>query len=77
MNIVSQAYLEGISEGRSFLKSNPDMTVIEMKRARNDCTELMRSHSDVTKEAFKGERDFWSNQIKRVSIMGEHKKVKL
>lgn len=49
---VSGAYVEGITEGRQFLKANPGMTDADKRR-----------HSGLMRDAFKGERDFWRNQL--------------
>lgn len=63
----SQAYLLGIKEGRAFLKQNPNLSIQVMQKLKKDCDRLMRDHSHDMKNAFKGERDFWANQIKRRS----------
>lgn len=65
MQQVTGAYLDGIQEGRSFLKQNPTMTTQEMKRCKENAQELMRQHSYAMKDCFRGERDFWANQIKQ------------
>lgn len=61
---VSQYYILGIKEGRSFLSHNPDLTVQDMKECADDCKRLARDFSQPMKDVFKGERDFWINQIK-------------
>jgi len=65
--VLNGAYLDGIAEGRSFLNANPsvkgDKTTMQMlMRNAQDC---MRTHSGAMKDCFRGERDFWNNQIKK------------
>lgn len=61
---VSEAYILGIKEGRSFLSNNPDLTLQEMAGCAENCKRLARDFSQPLKDTFKGERDFWINQIK-------------
>lgn len=63
-NTVTGAYIDGVKEGRAFFDANPDLTLEEMERELSSATRLMRSHSDAMKDCFKGQRDFWKNQIK-------------
>ena len=62
---IKGAYIDGIKEGRSFLNNNPDLTLAEMKRCKKNAHELMKKHSHEMKDSFKGERDFWAQQIKK------------
>lgn len=64
MTIISDAYILGIKEGRSFLSNNPGMTKDDMQSAMANCSSNMASHSQPMKDIFKGQRDFWRNQIK-------------
>ncbi len=67
---VSQAYLLGIREGRAMLRQleRDGMATIEtIRRAlqnSRDCLEL-GFHGEA-RDAIKGERDFWSNQLARL-----------
>lgn len=65
MTQVSQEYLIGIKEGRSFLSANPDLTKQEMAECKESARVLMLKHSQPIKDLFKGEYDFWVNQIKK------------
>lgn len=60
----SESYILGIKEGRSFLTHNPDLTVQDMVEEIESCKRLMREFSQPMKDVFKGQRDFWINQIK-------------
>lgn len=62
---ITGAYIDGIKEGRSFLNANHGLTLEEMKKELDSSARLMRSHSDAMKDYFKGQRDFWKNQIKK------------
>lgn len=55
---VTSAYLDGIKEGRDFLKNFPSEAA-------------MRIHSGVMKEFYKGQRDFWKNQPTRSNRHGK------
>lgn len=67
---VSQAYLLGIREGRAMLRQlerDGLATVETIRRAlqnSRDCLEL-GFHGEA-RDAIKGERDFWSNQLARL-----------
>lgn len=61
---INGAYLEGIAEGRSFLKANPDLTLEDIQTCYANACENVKRHSFAMKDCFKGERDFWSNQLK-------------
>lgn len=62
---VTGAYLDGIAEGRRFLKANSDMTLEDMQHALRIAKINVTRHSYAMKDCFKGERDFWKNQIKK------------
>lgn len=62
---ISQAYALGISEGRALLKENPGFTRADMQRCMENASDCMRTHGGDMREAFKGQRDFWKNQIKK------------
>lgn len=64
MKTVSQEYILGIKEGRALLNSNPDFTIQDMEECTESCKRLARDFSQPMKDVFKGERDFWLNQIK-------------
>lgn len=65
MIAISDAYILGIKEGRAMLKACPDMSKDDMRAAMGNCTVLMREHSQPMKDVFKGERDFWKNQLEK------------
>lgn len=58
------AYLDGVAEGRRLLKANPQITLDDMEAYERAAGICMRRHSDAMRDCFKGERDFWRNQIK-------------
>ena len=69
---VSDDYLLGISEGRTFLRAWPEynrgeaMTVDDMRQCEAACSANMaRGFSGAMREVFRGERDFWRNQIRK------------
>lgn len=62
---ISEAYVLGIKEGRSFLTSCPDMTLTEMRDARDAARRNAGTHGGEMAELFRGERDFWRNQINK------------
>lgn len=65
-NVLSDAYLLGISEARGLLKSNPDLTLTEMHNClANAKTSLTMGYAQPMRDTFRGERDFWALQIKR------------
>lgn len=63
--LVSQAYIEGIKEGRAYLKAFPDQTPEDIKHHLSNIRKTMRYASPTVKEILKGERDFWTNQLKK------------
>ena len=65
---INGAYLDGIGEGRGFLKANPDLTREEMQGCLDNAKENMKRHSFAMKDYFRGERDFWKNQLKKESL---------
>jgi len=67
MQTVSDAYILGIKEGRSTLSNNPDFTLSDMQACFEQCKRLALSHSQPMKDVFKGESDFWLNQIKKAN----------
>lgn len=67
-NNVTQEYLDGIREARSLLKSIRDrgekVTRADAKRFMDNCSEnLKRGFDKPLADMFRGERDFWKNQI--------------
>jgi hypothetical protein len=60
---VSESYILGIKSGRSYRNRFPDETIDDMVVHRNSCQRLIRAYSQPMKDVFKGERDFWRNQI--------------
>lgn len=60
--IISESYLLGIKDGRETLNYFPDLCP---KTEYEGSARLMASHSGDMKEFFKGQRDFWKNQIKK------------
>lgn len=61
---MNESYLDGITEGHSFLKENPDLTIDELKNCEANAKINMQRHSGAMRDCFRGERDFWKNQIK-------------
>ena len=59
---INGAYLDGIAEGRALLKANPDIDIL--KCYQNACKNVKR-HQFAMKDCFKGERDFWKNQLNK------------
>lgn len=59
---ITGAYLDGISEGRSLLSNFPN---IDKEQALRNATINMKRHSGAMKDCFRGERDFWRNQLKK------------
>lgn len=67
---ITESYLLGISEGRSLLKSiearGETVTTSDMQQFADNCTaQLSRGFARELSDTFRGERDFWRNQIKR------------
>lgn len=67
MKQITQSYLLGIKEGRSHLKKYPELLqdIQTMKTIARSSYQLAKHHSGEMKEMFKGEYDFWKNQIKK------------
>lgn len=63
---ITGAYLNGIKEGRSFLKANPDISRADMEEIAWNCNTNANRHSGAMADCFRGERDFWRNQIKKL-----------
>lgn len=68
MKHVTQAYLMGIREGRDHLKNFPELKDDRqtMQTLATNAAQLMRHHSGDMRELFKGERDFWRNQLRAI-----------
>lgn len=64
MKTISQAYILGIKEGRAMLNASPE---IDRQAAYDNAKRLALSHSGDMKDLFRGERDFWKNQLKEQS----------
>lgn len=62
MQTITRAYILGIKEGRSLLKAYPD---IDKQSALDTARKLARQHSGDMKDMFRGEADFWKNQLKK------------
>ena len=63
MTTVTQEYIEGIHEGRSLLKSNPDFNKADIQRMIENLTMLInQGFGKPVADVFKGERDFWKSQ---------------
>lgn len=67
MKQVSDAYLLGISEGRSLLRSLDYVpSVADMEAFADNCSaQLQRGFDKSMADTFRGERDFWRNQIRK------------
>jgi len=68
---ISQAYLLGISEGRSLLRqfqADGTADADTFRAALANCeAQLRRGFAGDMRDCFRGERDFWCNQVKRAS----------
>lgn len=62
MKTYTETYILGIKEGREVLNSFPDICP---KQEYEGCKRLLIGASDTMKEFYKGQRDFWHNQIKK------------
>lgn len=62
MKTLSEAYIMGINEGRDTLRHFPDLCP---KTEAQGCARLMSSHSYIMRQFFKGQHEFWKNQIKK------------
>jgi len=64
---VTDSYLLGIKEGRALLRSLPESpTLDELHRFAANCTDLLAmGQSREMADMYRGERDFWRNQIER------------
>lgn len=67
---VSQAYLLGIREGRSLLRQFERDGIADIETAKralaNSRECLALGFSGEARDAIKGERDFWANQVARL-----------
>lgn len=61
---ISRAYILGIKEGRSMYDRFPDT---DKRQAMINAAALMRTHSGVMRDIFRGERDFWKHQLEKES----------
>ena len=70
LKTVSQAYLLGISDGRETLKLFQQQGMADLatfKAELANCEAMMRQgFAGDMRDCFKGERDFWRNQVKRM-----------
>lgn len=64
---VTQEYILGITEGRSLLKSTPHSITDMQRHVDNIGTLLSRRPSKEMGDTYRGERDFWKNQIKKTT----------
>lgn len=66
MQAISDAYILGIKDGRAFLNAFPGLTLAEKTACLENCKrQLKRGFAQPMRDLFKGERDFWINQIKK------------
>ena len=69
MKTITQAYLRGIREGRETLQQFERDGIANLETARAalaNCKELLgMGFADEMRDSFRGERDFWKNQIKK------------
>lgn len=67
MQTVTDSYLMGIQEGRQFLRDHGPFSQADMSRIFDNLNALCLSHDadSETGQMFRGERDFWRDQIKR------------
>ena len=62
---VTQSYLDGIKDGRSYLRTFSP-SIEEMHEIVANIRETLKGFkSGPVAESLRGERDFWLNQIKR------------
>ncbi len=62
---VTGEYLSGIKEGREYLKRFGKQSADEIRaHIRNLDACLARGFAKPMADGFRGERDFWSNQLK-------------
>ena len=62
MTQYTSAYIDGIKEGRELFTQ---FGYLDANEEYESCKRLMRTHSGAMKDFFKGQRDFWKNQIKK------------
>lgn len=62
---VTAEYLYGVSSGRAILRATPGILPHEIERLIDTCTDLLRrGFSREIADTYRGERDFWKNQLK-------------
>lgn len=64
MKTVSESYIQGISEGRAYLKEFPNQTADDIKHHLVNIRATINFSALEVKEILRGERDFWINQLK-------------
>lgn len=57
---LSDLYIEGIKEGRDTLKHFPDLCPLN---EYHGCKRLIKGASYEMKQFYKGQADFWHNQV--------------
>lgn len=64
---INGAYLDGIKEGRVFLKNFPEQSNNrdDIKKHIANAKENIERHSGAMRDCFRGNRDFWQNQLKK------------
>ena len=67
MQTVTECYLLGIREGRDYLKQFAP-SIEEMRALAANCETLLKQgFAREMADVFRGERDFWRNQINKGS----------
>lgn len=62
---VTLEYLEGIKDGRAMLRCQPDMTAQDIEGLLENCTTLLKmGFAQPMRDMYRGERDFWKQQLK-------------
>lgn len=62
MKEVTSAYLDGIKEGRNMYNQH---SYLDPAHELESFNILVKSHSGAIKDFYKGQRDFWKNQLKK------------
>lgn len=65
MKQITQAYLIGIKEGRQLNNLQGPFDKSEIQGMITNLQRLVREYSGSMKGTFKGELDFWTNQLKK------------
>lgn len=68
MQTVTSTYLDGIREGRSYMRTFGPIETNDMKRLRDNAAQVAKMNAgNAVAEFARGERDFWRNQLKKAN----------